>query len=373
MTDDLIPADRKPGERDDRTDLPERLPGLADADDLDPEARISGPSTELQMYGMLAADTDMAEAGGAGIGAGRAVVAQSEARLVFRRFLRHRAAIIGLVVFALMVVLAFTSVGWGPIPGWWKWSYSETAPLLNQGKPTLRLWAPALGDHPFGQDDLGRDYFARTMRGMQQSIIIALLVGLVSTVVGTVIGAVAGYYRGWVESVLMRLTDVVITIPLLAVAAVVGKALGPGAGIVGLGLLLGLVTWTGLARIVRGEFLSLREKEFVDAARTVGASGGRIIFRHILPNTVGVITVSATLAVSGAILLEAALSFLSFGVQPPDTSLGQLLQQYRQAMDVRPYLFWWPGIFIVVISLAVNFIGDGLRDAFDPRQTRAKA
>ena len=112
-------------------------------------------------------------------------------------------------------------------------------------------------------------------------------------------------------------------------------------------MLLGLVTWTSLARIVRGEFLSLREKEFVDAARSVGASSRRIIFRHILPNTIGVITVSATLAISGAILLETALSFLNFGVKSPDISLGLLLQQYRQAMDVRPYLFWWPGVFIV--------------------------
>ncbi|AZI59377.1 ABC transporter permease [Nakamurella antarctica] len=304
---------------------------------------------------------------------GGPVAAQTEFRLVFKRFVRHKAAMIALVVLVLIVITAFSSIGFGPIGGWWKHKYTTFEPALTDGgKPTLKVWPPSLGDHPFGQDSSGRDYFAMTMRGMQQSIIIAFIVGIVATVVGTVIGALAGYFRGWIEAVLMRMTDVIITIPLLAVAAVVGHKVS-GSSIVFLGLFLGLLTWTGLARIVRGEFLSLREKEFVDAARSVGASSRRIIFRHILPNTIGVITVSATLAISGAILLETALSFLSFGVQSPDTSLGLLLEQNRQAMDVRPYLFWWPGLFIVAISLAINFVGDGLRDAFDPRQIRSKA
>lgn len=300
-------------------------------------------------------------------------LAQTEWRLVLRRFVRHKAAMAGLIVFVLIVILAFTSIGFGPIPGWWKHSYKTFEPeLTNGGAPTLQWWPFSLGDHPFGQNTTGRDYFALTMRGMQQSIIIAVVVGLVATFVGTLIGALAGYYRGWVESVLMRITDVIITLPLLAVAAVVARQAG-NQGILFLALFLGLLTWTGLARIVRGEFLSLREREFVDAARSIGASSGRIIVRHILPNTVGVIIVSATLAISAAILLESALSFLGLGVQSPDTSLGQLLSSAREAMGPRPYLFWWPGIFIVLIALSINFIGDGLRDAFDPRQTRSKA
>lgn len=340
---------------------------------VDPESGsgLQTPSLETQMATLVAADTDLAPVEAAQL-AGTPTVAQSEARLVLRRFVRHKAAMTAIVVLILLVLLAFSSIGFGPIPGWWKYGYEEVGDIVNGGKPTLSLWPFTLGDHPFGQDNIGRDYFARTMRGMQQSIIIALLVGLVSTVIGTVVGAVAGYFRGWTEAVLMRLTDVVITIPLLAIAAVVGHAI-KGGGVVMLGVFVGFITWTGLARIVRGEFLSLREKEFVDAARTVGASPWRIIFRHILPNTVGVITVSATLSISGAILLEASLSFLSFGITEPDTSLGQLLGAYRQAMETRPYLFWWPGLLIVLISLTINFIGDGLRDAFDPRQNRAKA
>ena len=188
-----------------------------------------------------------------------------------------------------------------------------------------------LGEHPFGQDNIGKDYFALTMRGPQQSIIIAFIVGIVATLVGTVVGALAGYFRGRLETVLMRFTDVMITIPLLVIAAVVGRMAG-NAGIVMLGVVLGLVVWTQLARLVRGEFLSLREKEFVEAARAVGTRPVRIIFRHILPNAIGVIIVSATLTIASAVLLETALSFLGFGVQKPDTSLGLLISEYRSAM-----------------------------------------
>jgi peptide/nickel transport system permease protein len=162
-----------------------------------------------------------------------------------------------------------------------------------------------------------------------------------------------------------------ITIPILVIAAVLGQKFG-GAGPLVLAIVLGLVLWTALARLIRGEFLSLREKEFVEAARALGAKPTRIIFRHILPNTVGVITVAATLLVANAILLETALSFLGFGVRAPDTSLGLLVSTYQNAFTTRPWLFWWPGLFIITIALTVNFIGDGLRDAFDPRQNRVR-
>ena len=134
--------------------------------------------------------------------------------------------------------------------------------------------------------------------------------------------------------------------------------------------MLGFFSWTGLARLVRGEFLKLRSLDFVDAARVAGASNRRIIFKHILPNTVGVIIVSVTLLMAGAILLESALSYIGFGVVAPDTSLGLLLSTYQDSVSTRPWLFWWPGLFIIVIALCINFIGDGLRDAFDPRQRR---
>ncbi len=309
---------------------------------------------------------------------GMTVVARTQGQMIRRRFVRHRAAVAGMLMLGVVLVLAFTSIGFGPVPGWWDTSYLATAEVVDGGRPTLRVVPSflggdglSLGAHPFGQDNIGKDYFALTMRGAQQSITIAFIVGIVATLVGSVVGAVAGYFRGRVETVLMRFTDVMITIPLVVIAAVVGRMAG-NAGIVVLGVVLGLVVWTQLARLVRGEFLSLREKEFVEAARALGTRPMRIIFRHIMPNAIGVIIVSATLTIASAVLLETALSFLGFGVQKPDTSLGLLVSDYRSAMLTRPWLFWWPGVFIILIALAVNFIGDGLRDAFDPRQNRVR-
>ncbi|WP_420124566.1 ABC transporter permease [Nakamurella sp.] len=310
---------------------------------------------------------------------GLAIVARTQGQLVRRRFFRHKAAMISLAVLIFVILLAFTSIGFAGIPGWWKYDYVTPGIVVNRGAPTLSVIPTflggdgfSIGDHPFGQDDLGRDYFALTMRGAQISIMIAFVVGVVSTVIGVAIGAVSGYYGRWVESSLMRFTDVIITIPVLVIAAVLGQRFG-GAGPLVLAVVLGFVLWTSLARLVRGEFLSLREKEFVEAARALGAKPRRIIFKHILPNTVGVITVAATLAIASAILLETALSYLGFGVRAPDTSLGLLVSTYQNAFATRPWLFWWPGLFIIVIALSINFIGDGLRDAFDPRQNRVRA
>ena len=227
----------------------------------------------------------------------------------------------------------------------------------------------AVGDHPFGQDDIGRDYFALVMRGAQRSLLVMFVIGIIGTVIGTVVGALAGFFRGWVDAVLMRFTDFIITIPTIIIGSVIGFHFG-NLGVPFLALYLGLFAWTGLSRLVRGEFLTLREREFVDAARVAGASNRRIIFKHILPNAVGVIIVSVTLLMSGAILLETALSYLGFGVVAPDTSLGLLISTYQDAFTTRPWLFWWPGFFIITIALSINFIGDGLRDAFDPRQRR---
>jgi peptide/nickel transport system permease protein len=288
----------------------------------------------------------------------------SQNQLVRRRFFRHRAAIASMIVLGLIIVVAFTSIGFGPFPGWWGKGYAEQYPKIGTGAPT---WA-----HPFGQDTIGKDYFALVMRGTQRSVIIAVGVGLISTIIGTIIGALAGFYRGWLESLLMRLTDLFIIIPLLVLAAVLGK-IASSWGIWGLTLMLGIVTWTGLARLVRGEVLSLRERDFVVAAQAVGTGPGRIIFKHVLPNAVGTIIVSATLAIAAAVLLETALSFLGYGVVAPDTSLGLLISNYQTAFTTRPWLFWWPGLLILAIALCVNFIGDGLRDAFDPRQNRIKA
>nr|NLD41512.1 ABC transporter permease [Actinomycetales bacterium] len=290
----------------------------------------------------------------------------SQGQLVRRRFFRHKAAMVSMTILVLVVLLAATSIGWGPIPGWWKWGVEIPAPVQNGGRPTLSLWPFAIGDHPFGQETIGKDYFALTMRGTQISLQIAFMVGLLATAIGTLIGAVAGYKRGMMEALLMRITDLFIIIPGLVLAAVLGQI--AGGGVVPLSIMLGVISWTGLARLVRGEVLSLREREFVMAARAIGTPTSRIIFRHILPNALGTIIVNATLLISAAILTESGLSFLGFGVQPPDTSLGVLISTYQQAFTTRPWLFWWPGLMILTIALCVNFIGDGLRDAFDPRQ-----
>ncbi|MDI3329537.1 MAG: ABC transporter permease [Micrococcus sp.] len=300
----------------------------------------------------------------------------SQGQLVLRRFRNHQAAMVSAVFLVLIFILAFSSIGWAGIPGWWDKSYLTSSSVVDGGAPTLSLVPQWLGgegirwgEHPFGQDNTGKDYFALVMRGTQQSLIIALVVGLVSTVIGATIGAIAGYFRGWVDSLLMRLTDLIIVIPLLVLAAVLGRMTASlNAGIIPLALVLGLVTWTSLARLVRGEVLSLREKEFVAAAVAMGAHPARVIGRHLLPNTVGVIVVNATFAIASAILLETSLSFLGFGVRAPESSLGLLISEYQNAFTTRPWLFWWPGMLILAIALSVNFLGDGLRDAFDPRQ-----
>ncbi|MCC2307054.1 ABC transporter permease [Cellulomonas chengniuliangii] len=307
----------------------------------------------------------------------REVEGLSQNQIVLRRFFRHRAAVGAMVVLVGIVLLAFTSIGVGPIPGWWSFTPNQTGPLTNPGgSPTMSLptWLGgsgfAIGEHPFGQDEAGRDVFARVMRGTQTSLIVMVVVGLVASMVGILVGALAGYYRGALDSWLMRFTDLVITIPVLVLGAILGSLAAGAGGAYLLAIFLGLASWTTLARLVRGEFLSLREREFVDAARVAGASDRRIIFKHMLPNSIGVIIVNQTLLMSSAILLETALSFVGLGIRYPNVSLGQLINQYQEAFATRPWLFWWPGLLIVTIALTVNFIGDGLRDAFDPRQKR---
>ncbi len=307
-----------------------------------------------------------------------AVEGKSQGQIVRERFFSHRGAMAGLVVLILIALLALSAIGFPVfgwyVGGWWQWNPVETPPLVNPGgAPTLTMpWSDAgfaIGAHPFGQDTLGRDIFARTMKGVQTSMMIMVVVGLVVTVIGVIIGALSGFYRGWVDTGLMRLTDLFITMPTLVIGAVLGKLVG-GASALPLALALGFISWTTLARLVRGDFLSLREREFVDAARVAGASDSRIIFKHILPNAMGVIIVSVTLLMSAAILLETALSYLGFGITAPNVSLGRMISDYQTSFSTRPWLFWWPGLFIILIVLSVNFVGDGLRDAFDPRQKK---
>jgi peptide/nickel transport system permease protein len=325
--------------------------------------------------------------------ANRETVGLSQKQIILKRFLKHKAAMGSLVVLISIIFFVFTATGLQlgkngstfTLRGWWPYAITDIDPegaiasSCNggvSGCPTLDL-SPAfidgdgiqIGQHPFGTDIIGTDYFALVMRGAQQSIIVMLIVGLLGVGIGTTIGAISGYFGGMVDAVLMRLTDMFLVTPTIIIGSVIGFRFG-SFGVIPLALLLGFFAWMGLARFVRSEFLSLREREFVDAARVAGASDRRIIFKHILPNSIGVIIVSGTLLMSGAILAESALSYLGFGVKPPDVSLGLLISQYQDTFTISPWLFWWPGTLIVTIALCVNFIGDGLRDAFDPRQRR---
>jgi peptide/nickel transport system permease protein len=316
--------------------------------------------------------------------ANKEVEGKSQRQIVLGRFIRHRGAMISVFILTTLIFVVYSALDLklGPwkIKGWWKYSISDIpeggfapCPHGEIGCPTMSFnpfsKAFGLGEHPFGQDDIGRDYLALVMRGAQRSILVMFIIGAIGGTLGTIMGCISGFYRGKVDAILMRFTDFIITIPSIIIGSVVGYHYG-NLGVPFLAMYLGLFAWTGLSRLVRGEFLKLRELEFVDAARVAGASNRRIIFKHILPNAVGIIIVSVTLLMSGAILLETALSYIGFGVVAPDVSLGLLISQYQDSFTSRPWLFWYPGFFIVSIALSVNFIGDGLRDAFDPRQRR---
>jgi glutathione transport system permease protein len=280
---------------------------------------------------------------------------RSQWRTAARRFRRHRLAVVSLVVFILLMFFAFV------LPYLWQFKYAQITDDLNQA-PNLK--------HPFGTDATGYDGLAKVMRGTQQSLKVAFIIAIVGTGAGAVWGVVSGFLGGIIDSGLMRLADLTLTIPALALAAALAKR--GGGKLVTIGLVLALVSAPYVARVVRGVVLSLREREFVEAARALGASNLRIMARHLLPNTVPVLIVNATLLVAAGILLETALSYVGFGIQSPDTSLGILIVSAQGAVDTRPWLFYFPGIFIILIALTVNFIGDGLRDALDPRQTRER-
>jgi peptide/nickel transport system permease protein len=284
--------------------------------------------------------------------------ARSQWAFARRRFFRHRLAMASLVV--LLTVFAAGAFANFVAP----YSYSD----VNINALTQ---APS-AHHLFGTDQAGRDYFSRTLFGIRTSARVALLVGFLSTVLGTVIGGLAGYFGGWPDNILMRITDLFLTLPLLAVLLTAAKFLGHS-GPTQVALLLAFFIWTPIARIVRGSFLSLREKEYVEAAKASGSGDIRIMFRHMIPNTIGPILVAATLTTGTAILLESVLSFLGFGIEPPTPALGVLIGEGQDQGLQSWWLVTFPGLMIVLIVLCINFIGDGLRDALDPTQRRVRA
>ena len=290
--------------------------------------------------------------------AGLEVKVRSQWDYARRRFLRHRLAMAGL--FGLVVIFGAGIFANYVAP------HSYTAIDLTHvlARPTTAGWPL------FGYDNAGRDYLSRVIWGIRPSLEVGVVVATLSTVVGLVFGAIAGYYGGIVDNLLMRVTDLFLTLPFLAILLTASALLGGGQWQIT--LILAGFFWTTIARVVRGVFLSLREKEYVEAAKAAGAGDARIMFRHILPNTLGPIIVNGTLAIAAAILTETALSFLGFGIKPPTPSLGVLIAEAQ----TNPQQWWltvFPGLVIVLIVLCVNFVGDGLRDALDPTQRRIRA
>ena len=271
-------------------------------------------------------------------------------QMAWGRFRRHKLAMGSaglLIVLALVAVFAKTISPHSP----------REIDLLNAYQsPSAQHW--------FGTDEIGRDEFTRVIYGGRISLAVGLAVALVSAVVGAIAGGISGFYGGWLDNLLMRVTDLFLSIPFIVILIIASKVLGTSTW--DIIIILSLFFWMGDARIVRGVVLSLKEKEFVEAARASGAKDRRIIFHHILPNVTGPIVVNVTLLVAAAILTESALSFLGFGIQPPTPSWGNLLSGAQSQIFTAPWLIYFPGLFILITVLAVNFLGDGLRDALDP-------
>lgn len=278
-------------------------------------------------------------------------MASTLAQETWRRFKANRLALLGgLVVVALFAV-------------------SILAPVITPHDPnkfhlTQVLEAPSW-NHPFGTDELGRDVFSRMIFGAQISLKVGFVAVGIATLIGIVLGALAGYYGGWVDSGIMRLVDIMLCFPAFFLILAVIAILEPS--IWNIMIVIGLTSWMGVARLVRAELLSLKSRDFVKAAQALGAADVRIIFRHLLPNAMSPVLVSATLGVAGAILTESALSFLGIGVQPPTPSWGNILTAGKDNIEVAWWLSVFPGLAILVTVLAYNLLGEGLREALDPR------
>ena len=271
--------------------------------------------------------------------------------LVFKRFRRRRLAMAGLVVLIFLFLLAFV----GPYLGQWSYTDHDFNAFLE---------GPSL-DHWFGTTQTGGDVYALTLRGMQKSLVIGILVALISTGIAAVVGSFAGYMGGWIDRSLMWFVDLMLVLPSFLIIAILSPTFRGKTWLVFV-VLLAAFLWLVTARIVRGMTISLREREYVLAARYMGVPAHRIIFRHILPNISSLLIVDATINVSAAVISETGLSYFGFGVQPPDVSLGTLIADGTQSATTYPWLFGFAAGILVALVLAVNLVGDGLRDALDP-------
>ncbi|MBA3528667.1 MAG: ABC transporter permease [Propionibacteriaceae bacterium] len=274
-------------------------------------------------------------------------------QLAFGRLRRAKLAMAGIVILGVLVLLAvFANV---------------VAPEGQDQQDLFNIKAPISAKHWLGTDELGRDVVSRLIYGGRVSLAVGLSAALVSTALGIVAGALSGYYGGWVDGALMRFIDVVLAFPSIFLLLIVFSFDSVGRSATIVSVYLGLFGWMYLARVIRGEFMALKQREFVEAARAVGAPDGRIIIRHLLPNVIAAIIVATTLSVAYNMLAEATLSFLGFGVSPSTPTWGNMLTSARTSALTDPHLVIAPGLVLTVAVLAVNFIGDGLRDAFDPK------
>ncbi|WP_328607984.1 ABC transporter permease [Amycolatopsis sp. NBC_00345] len=281
----------------------------------------------------------------------------SRGKLVLRRFLRNRLAVVALAVIVLFYILAFTYTWYSP------WAYDQLDPASTLLPPD--------GNHWFGTNQIGGDMFAQTLRGLQKSLTIGLLAALFSTGVASIVGAAAGYFGGWTDRIAMWIVDLLLILPPFLIISILSPAFRGKTWLILVGL-IALFQWMITARIVRGMTLTLREREFVKAAKFMGQPAWRIIAKHIVPNMASLLIIDATINVGVAIITETSLSFFGFGVQSPDVSLGTLIAAGADAVRTFPWLFYIPAGFLVATVLAVNFAGDGLRDALDPSASRSR-
>jgi peptide/nickel transport system permease protein len=306
---------------------------------------FAAPAGIGQPGGTVSAETPLRRAG----------ATESMRRLVWRRFRRHRLALAGL---ATLLALAMVAFG---------------VPLFVPEEAANRLVVTAIRQppsavHPFGTDDVGRDIFLRSIFGGRISLRIGFLAALLSVTIGIAVGAIAGYNQGWIDNGLMRFTDALLSIPTLFILIVLTQVAGQSIAVIT--IVIGVLSWMGVSRLVRANVLSLTQQDFVLAARAIGVGPGTVLVRHILPNTLAPVVVAATLGVGQAIILEASLSFLGLGVQPPTATWGNMLYRAQSFLVTAPWIAFFPGILILITVLCVNFVGDGLRDAFDPRSLR---
>lgn len=277
---------------------------------------------------------------------------ESQIHLIIRRFSRHRLAVVGLFMLILLAIAVYV----GPIASPYAFDGNDLA-HASQWQPSLAHW--------LGTDELGRDVLTRLLYAGRISMSVGLAVAFLSVLIGTLVGAFAGYFGSWIDMIAMRTVDVIQSVPLLMLLMVLVAFLGHDLRIIV--LVIALTSWTGVARLVRGEILSLKGQEFIEAAHAVGVGPMGQIFGHLIPNALAPVFVSATLGVADAITLESALSFLGVGIQPPIPSWGNLLTDAQQYLIMTPWLAFYPGLLIFLTVASINFVGDGLRDALDPK------